>query len=98
MVCIRVECGHFFDRSEQVNYPKVRYDFRSPNPNFGRAPEHTSQSFNFQKIPGGPNINIFDENWHAASFYIKEQTQIYKFEISLLKSTILNPKKCVFCF
>ena len=26
--------------------------------------------FIFKKIPGGPNINIFDENWHEASFYI----------------------------
>ena len=50
--------------------------------NFGEgAPAHMRQSFHFQKIPGGPNINIFCENWHEASFYIKEQTQKYKFEI-----------------
>ena len=39
------------------------------------------QSFHFQKIPGHPNINIFFENWQEASFYIKEQTQKYNFEI-----------------
>ena len=27
----------FLDRSEQVKYPKVRYDFRSPNPKFWHA-------------------------------------------------------------
>ena len=52
--------------------------------------------FIFLKIPGGPNINIFDENWHGASFYIKEQTQKYKLEIRLLKRTILDPQKSVF--
>ena len=31
--------------------------------------------FIFKKIPGGQNINIFCENWHETSFYIKEQTQ-----------------------
>ena len=36
------------------------------------------------KKPGGLNINIFCENWHEASFYIKEQAQIFllKFEFS----------------
>ena len=30
--------------------------------------------FTFSKIPGGLNINMFFcENWHEASFYIKEQ-------------------------
>ena len=29
------------------------------------------------KKPGGLNINIFCENWHEASFYIKEQAQIF---------------------
>ena len=51
--------------------------------NFGacRTPAHELQSFHFQKIPGGVNINIFCENGHEASFYIKEQTQKNKFEI-----------------
>ena len=39
------------------------------------------QSFHFQKIPGGQNINIFCENRPEAFFYIKEQTQKNKFEI-----------------
>ena len=39
---------------------------------------------------------FFDENWHVASFYIKKQTQKYKFEILLLKSTILAPRKSAF--
>ena len=38
------------------------------------------KSFHFKKIPGGPNINIFCKNWHEASFYIKEQTQKYKYK------------------
>ena len=38
------------------------------------------QSFHFLKIPEGPNINIFCEIWHEASFYIKEQAQKYKFD------------------
>ena len=53
--------------------------------NFGtrapRAPAQACQSLHFQKITGGPNIIIFCENWHEASFYIKEQLQKYKFEI-----------------
>ena len=40
-----------------------------------------ASKFSFSKIPGGPNIYIFCENWHEASFYNKEQTQKYKFEI-----------------
>ena len=54
------------------------------------------QSFHFQKIPGGLNINIFFENWYKASFYNKVQKQKYKFEIRLLKSTILDPQKVRF--
>ena len=62
-----------------------------------RTPAHVCPSFHFKKIPGGPNINIFFcENWQGASFYIKEQTQKNKFEIFLLKSTILNPQKSAF--
>ena len=38
-----------------------------------RAAPHAHQSLHFQKIPGGLDINIFGENWHEASFYIKEQ-------------------------
>ena len=60
------------------------------------APAHARQSFNFQNNPGGLNINIFGENRHDASFYIKEQTQKNKFEILVLKTTILGPLKRVF--
>ena len=43
-------------------------------------------------------MNFFCENpdQHDASFYIKEQTQKNKFEIRVLKTTILDPKKSVF--
>ena len=41
---IRVECGIFLDRPEQVNKPKVRYDFKSANSNFL---VHLRQSFHF---------------------------------------------------
>ena len=58
---------------------------------------HASQSFHFQKIPGGQNINIFCENWHETSFYIKEQTQ-KKCEILLLKTSILDPRIIFFYF
>ena len=57
------------------------------------------QSFYLQKTPWGLNINNFCENWHDASFYIKEQTQENKFEIRVLKTTIFGPpKKRVFGF
>ena len=52
--------------------------------------------FIFKKFQGAQMLVFFDENWHVASFYIKKQTQKYKFEILLLKSTILNPPKSVF--
>ena len=76
---IRVECGIFFfigqnRLSNQRSGMILEVQFQ----NFGA---HAHQSYYFQKIPGGPNINIFCENWHGASFYIKEQTQKYKFEI-----------------
>ena len=39
---------------------------------------------------------FFGENWHDASFYIKEQTQNNKFEIWVLKTTNLDPQKSMF--
>ena len=48
------------------------------------------QNFKFQILI------LFCENWRGASFYIKEQTQKYKYEIWLLKSTILDPQKSAF--
>ena len=50
----------------------------------------------FKKIQGAQILIFFAENWHEASFYIKEQTQKYKFEIWLFKSTILDPRKSAF--
>ena len=57
------------------------------------APAHARQSFHFQKIPEGPNINHFLWKLAWSFFYFKEQMKKYKFEILLLKSTILDPQK-----
>ena len=48
--------------------------------------------FIFKKFQGAQILIFLDENLQGASFYIKEQTQKYKFEIWLLKSTILDPR------
>ena len=56
----------------------------------------SAKVFIFKKFQGAQILIFFDENWHEASFYIKEQTQKYKFEIWLLKSTILDPQKSAF--
>ena len=53
------------------------------------------QSLYFQKIPGGSNINIFLWKLARSSFYNKEQTQKNKFEIWVLKTTILDLWKSV---
>ena len=45
--------------------------------NFG-APA-CAASFHFQKIPGGPNINTFCENWHEASCLINPFTTMCRF-------------------
>ena len=57
---------------------------------------HARQSFYFQKFQGAQILIFFDENWHEASFYNKEQTQNNKFEIWLLKTTILDSWKSAF--
>ena len=49
----------FIRQKTAINYVKFMYNFRSPNLNFRRAPALARQSFHFQKIPGGLNINIF---------------------------------------
>ena len=49
-----------------------------------------------KKFQGAQILIFYDENWYAASFYIKEQTQKCKFEIWLLKSTILDLPKSAF--
>ena len=53
------------------------------------------QSFHFQKIPGGLNINIFCENWHEASFYIKEQTHQKNRNLRFI-NYFLDPQKSTF--
>ena len=58
---------------------------------------HVNSSFLFQKILGGLIINIFCENWQAASFYIKEQTgKKIKFEFQ--KLLFWTPEKRIFGF
>ena len=52
--------------------------------------------FIFKKFQGSQILISFCENWHEASFYNKEQMQKYKFEIRLLKDTILDPRKSAF--
>ena len=71
----------FFDQPEQVNLPKVRYDFRSPNPNFWRARATRVKVFILKKFQGAQILIFCCENWDEASFYIKEQTQKCTFEI-----------------
>ena len=67
-----------------------RYDSKSK---ISACGSHWRQSFHFQKILGGPNINVFCEKWHESSFYIEEQTQKNKLEIWVSKTTILDPQK-----
>ena len=52
--------------------------------------------FILKKLQGAQILIFVVENWHEASFYIKKQTQKYKFEIWLLKSTILDQRKSAF--
>ena len=42
-------------------------------------PAYARQSFHFKKITEEPNINIFLRKLAWSYFYIKEQTQKYKF-------------------
>ena len=65
--------------------------------NFGVCAGARASKFSFSKKSRGAQILIFGcKNWHGASFYIKKQTQKYKFEIWLLKSTILDQRKSAF--
>ena len=63
---------------------------------FGARRRTRVKVFILKKFQGAQILIFFDENWHAASFYIKEQTQKYKFENWLFKSTILDPQKSAF--
>ena len=70
----RGECGHVFDRTEQVKLPKVRYDFIEVQfQNFDAHAGARTSTFLFSKNVIGVQILLFFcENWHEASFYIKE--------------------------
>ena len=57
---------------------------------------HASKFSFLKKFQGAQILILFGEYWHEASFYIKKQTQKYKFEIWLFKSTILDPRKSAF--
>ena len=48
---------------------------------FGKCMHALHQSFHFQKFQGAQILIFLCKNWHGASFYIKEQTKKYKFEI-----------------
>ena len=66
---------------------------------FCSLPSHARQSFHFEKILGGPNINIFWWKW-ACSFLLHKRTnaeiQIWKL---IFKKYHFGPsKKCVFGF
>ena len=52
--------------------------------------------FIFKKIQRAQILIFCCETWHGPSFYIKEQTQKYTFDIWLFKSTILDPQKSAF--
>ena len=63
--------------------------------NFGARQRTRVKVFILKKFHGA-QINIFCENWREAFFYIKKQTQKYKFEIWLFKNTILDRRKSAF--
>ena len=50
----------------------------------------------FSKIQGDFILIFFCQNLHKATFYNKEQTQKSKYEIWVLKTTILDPWKSMF--
>ena len=83
----------FFWSARTGQLTKVQVWFKKSKFKFSA---HERQSFHFKKIPGGQNINIFWWKFPWSFFYIKEQTQKYKCEIWLLKSTILDPRKSAF--
>ena len=95
MLHIRVECGIFLIGPN-----------RSTNQRSGMTLEvqiqifsvRACQSFHLQKFQGAQILIFVDQHWHIASFYIKEQTQKYKFEIWLLKVPFWTPKKVHFWF
>ena len=71
----------FFDRTEQVKLPKVRYELKGTIPKFRRVRRRTRVKgfFSSFKFQGAQILIFFGENWQGASFYIKEQMHKYKF-------------------
>ena len=61
---------------------------------------HTSvKVFIFKKYQGAQILIFLCENWHEASFYIKERMQENKFDILSFKNYYFGPpKKRVFAF
>ena len=49
--------------------------------NVGTRKQTHVKDFIFKKFQGSQILTFFSENWHEASFYIKEQLQKNKFEI-----------------
>ena len=94
-ICISVRrkflaTENFFDRSEQVNKPKVRYYFRSPKPNFWRARVFT---------PGGLNIIFFFVKIGKKfpfTFKNKPRNTNLKFDFYTVTVPFLTPKKVGF--
>ena len=64
---------------------------------FGTSAGKCTLKFSFSKILGTLNFIIFCcENWHEASFYIKEQVHICFGNLRLKYLFLLPPKKHVF--
>ena len=63
-----------------------------------RNPNKISKNFNMLVKflnSGGPKYSVFGENWHEASFNIKEQTQIFFWNLSS-KAIYFDPRKISF--
>ena len=90
----REECGIlFFDRSEQVNKPKVRYDFSSPNPKFGACVKVF-----IPKNSRGPKYNFFVKMGMKLPFTLKNKRQKKNLKLDFLKLPFWTPEKVHFWF
>ena len=92
---IRLECGHFFYQTEQVKCPKVRYDFRSPNPKFWCD---VTQSIHFQKFQGTQILIFFVKIGLKLLFTLKNKRRKQIRNLSFKNYYLWPPKKHVFCF
>ena len=63
-----------------------------------RAPAHEHQSFHFQKIPGGLNINIFLKIGIKLPFTIKYKRRNTNFKFEFQNYFIFTPEKARFWF